>query len=328
MSMSAPSWQSILQQIIKTPPERQRLATALGVTTMTLNRWANENSQPQRPHLIRLVQVVPPLHRNELMAALEENYPDLRSWLKDDSADQISTEFFAQVLSVRTTTIDSLRFWHITDLVLRQALEQLDPNKLGMSITLAQCMPPSEDGKIRTLRERAGKGTLPWTSDLEHLALFLGMESLAGFVIESGRPASVEDLSKDRLLPAYQSDHEVSAGAHPIWFGGRIAGCLLASSTQKSYFTQQRMLLLEAFSNLISLAFDPTDCYPLSMISLKLVPKPEIQRPILSTFRQRTFRKSFEAAQRQERISNVEAEQLVWKELEEILLHTPDEPGA
>ncbi len=324
MGSSTQSWQSILQQIIKTPDERQRMATTLGVTVMTLNRWANENSRPQRPHLIHLVQVIPAQYRMDFLAALERSYPDLQGWLKDESKEQISSNFFAQVLSLRTTTIDSLRFWHISDLLLKQALEQLDPNKLGMSITLAQCMPPSSDGKIRSLRERAGKGTSPWNADLEHLALFLGMDSLAGYVVESGRAASVEDLSKDKILPAYQTEYEVSAAAHPIWFGGRIAGSLLASSTQKGFFEQSRMALMAAFADLFSLALDKEDFYPTSMISLKLMPAPEVQRPILNDFRQLTVKKSFEAIQRRERLSNLEAEQLVWRDLEEQLLTLSD----
>src|SRR5712691_8998080 len=93
-----PSWQSVLQDIIKAPAERQRLATALGVTTMTLTRWANENSRPQRPHLIRLVQMVQPHHREELIQALQASYHDFRSWLHDETPEQIPADFFSQVL--------------------------------------------------------------------------------------------------------------------------------------------------------------------------------------------------------------------------------------
>ncbi len=58
--------------------ERQRLSEALGVTTMTLNRWVHGDSQPQRSHLLRLLQVVQPQHRVELLEALEESYPDIQ----------------------------------------------------------------------------------------------------------------------------------------------------------------------------------------------------------------------------------------------------------
>jgi transcriptional regulator with XRE-family HTH domain len=322
MSVS-PSWQSILQRLIKTPAERQRLATALGVTAMTLSRWANGESNPQRPHLIRLVQAVHPHHRPELLEALKQNYPDIDSWLRENAVEQVPSEFFAQVLNARTTTIESLRFWQIGEMVLKQALNQLDPNQLGMSITLIQCMPPHADGKIRSLRERMGKGTLPWTADLEQMALFLGMESLAGYVVESGRVQSIEDLRKHHLVPGYQSEFEISAAAHPIWLAGRVAGCLLASSTQVGYFSQQRIALLGVFSDLASLAFDPSEFYSPSQIELRPMPPPEVQRRVLTSFRQRVARLQY-----QRRLNSTEAEREAWREIELELLRLGEEESS
>src|SRR5947209_17521589 len=100
----SPSWQSVLQQILKVSGERQRMSTALGLSPMTLTRWANGESNPQRPHLIRLVQIVQPQYREELLAALEIAYPEIQSWLKDDTSEQIPADFFAQLLSISTTT--------------------------------------------------------------------------------------------------------------------------------------------------------------------------------------------------------------------------------
>ncbi len=282
---SSPSWQEILKRIISTPAERQRLAPALGVTTMTLMRWTNGTSRPQRSHLIRLVQLIPPQHRAELLEALAPEFPEIQSGLYEESAEQIPPDFFAQVLNARATIIESLRSWHITDMVLKQALTQLDPNRLGMSITLVQCMAPSRDGKIRSLRERVGKGTLPWTTELEHLSTFLGIETLAGYVVQHQHPMSIEDLSQDNLVPSYQSEFEMSAAANPIWLDGRIAGCLLVSSTQLGYFSQQRLALLGTFSDIISLAFDKNDFYPINCIELTVMPSPEQQRPHLAKFR-------------------------------------------
>jgi len=320
---SSPSWQEILRRIIQTPAERQRLATALGVSPMTLTRWSNESSRPQKPHLIRLVQLVQPQYRAELLEALEPEFPDIQSWLFEETPEQIPPDFFTQVLNARATIIESLRFWHITDMVLNQALTQLDPNRLGMSITLVQCMPPSRDAKIQSLRERIGKGTLPWTAHLEHLSLFLGIETLAGYVVQYQRPASIEDLSRDNLLPAYQSEFEVSAAANPIWLDGRIAGCLLASSTQVGYFSQQRLVLLSTFSDIISLVFDKNDFYRPECIELNVMPSPDKQRPYLAKFRQLVTQALIDAAQNKHHLTNAQAEAKVWQELEEILLNIP-----
>src|SRR5579885_3619148 len=96
MVMSLPAWSIVLQGVIKSPSERQRLSTALGVTSMTLSRWASGESKPQRPHLIHLVRVIHPNQRQELIDALETLYPDIQSWLLEDSTEQIPSEFFAQ----------------------------------------------------------------------------------------------------------------------------------------------------------------------------------------------------------------------------------------
>jgi DNA-binding transcriptional regulator YiaG len=325
--MGTPSqqWPSILQNIIKTPNERNRLAIALGVTTMTLSRWANGEASPQRPHLIRMMQVVQPENRQDLLDALEIHFPEIHTWLREDTPEQVSSEFFAQVLNVRTTTTESLRFWRISDLVLKQALMQLDPNRLGMSIILVQCMPPGPDGKIRGLRERAGKGTFPWTADLEHDVHFLGLESMSGYAAEIGHVVYDDNLSQGKTFPAYPDEYEVSAAAHPIRLEGRIAGCLLASSTQLDFFSQQRLSLLAAFSDLISLAFDKHDFYPPNVLGLRMMPKPEVQRPIIATFRQRVTKKFQEARYHRKPTSNAEAELLVWKEIEAELLALSEE---
>jgi transcriptional regulator with XRE-family HTH domain len=319
-------WQNILQQMIKTPGEHERLAEAIGLSQMTITRWAKGSSNPQRPHLTRLVQVVQPQYREDLIEALEITYPDIQSWLKDEVSEQIPADFFAQILSIRTTTTDALRFWRISDLILKHALTQLDPHQYGMSITLAQCMPPSphHNNKIVSLRERVGKGTYPWSADLEHLALFLGMESLGGYATEMRHIVNVDDLSKDKLLPAYQTEHEISAAAHPIMLGGLVAGCLSASSTQVGYFTQARQALLIALSDLASLAFEKEDFYPPEMIELRVMPRPEFQRPILAKFRHKVSKTLTQAAQQRLLMSNREAEQRVWQEIEEELFSLPD----
>jgi len=165
-----------------------------------------------------------------------------------------------------------------------------------------------------------GRGTPPWLADLEHLALFLGVESLAGYVVQKQRPTSIEDLRGESLLPAYQTEFEISAAAYPIILEGRIAGCLLASSTQIAYFTQQRVALLGAYSDIISTILAKQDFYPPEMIELKPMASLEKQRQYLSTFRQRVINTMLAASERGHPISHSEAEEIVWREIEEILL--------
>ena len=71
-----------------------------------------------------------------MLEALEDTYPDIHSWQKDNSEENIPSEFFARLLSVRTTTTNLLRFWRISDMVLKQILARFNPNQLGMAVTL------------------------------------------------------------------------------------------------------------------------------------------------------------------------------------------------
>src|ERR1700686_5107354 len=192
--------------------------------------------------------------------------PRVESWMKNEDIAHISTEFYLQILNDRASLIEIIRKRELLVKIIKQALIQLDPHQLGMAITLAQCMPPGKNGKIRSLRERMGQGTYPWDADLENLSIFLANESLAGYVAQNQLPSSIEDLSKETLLPAYQTEDEVSAAATPIMLEGKIAGCLLASSVEIGHFTQQRLSLLASFSDLVSLALDPGEFYPREII--------------------------------------------------------------
>jgi hypothetical protein len=316
------SWQSILERSIQLPGERQRLVTALGINPMTLNRWLKAETQPNRNHLIELLRYVQPQYRQELRDAMRASYPEIDSWVVDENPEQISAEFYIQILNDRATLIETTRNREILDKIIKQALIQLDPHQLGMAITLVQCMPPTKDGKIHSLRERMGRGTPPWIADLENLSIFLAMESLAGFVVQYQRPASIEDISKETLLPAYQTDYEVSAAAAPIMLDGNIAGCLLASSTEVDHFTQQRLTLLTAFSDMTSLALESKDYYPPKMIQLGILRHrdAEEQRKILRTFRSRVQEKLMEGYHNQTPLTYSQAEECVWSELEELVL--------
>src|SRR5579864_9541576 len=234
---SSPSWRMVLQKIIRQPGERQRLIAALEINPMTLNRWLKDAFQPNRAHLSALMRYVPPEYRQELREAIQIDHPDFDGWASEADQSHISSDFYIDILDTRAGIMEAKRNREIVEKVLNQALLQLDPHQQGMALTVAQCMPPRADGKIHSLRERTGRGTPPWTADLENFAIFLGMESLAGYVVQNQHPTSIEDLSREKLLPAIQDEFEMSAAAVPLLYEGNIAGCLLASSTVIGHFT-------------------------------------------------------------------------------------------
>ncbi|GAC1667849.1 MAG: hypothetical protein PVS3B1_05110 [Ktedonobacteraceae bacterium] len=317
-------WREFLSSIITNPAERDRIASEIGIHSITLSRWVSGESLP-RPHNMRqLLRALPKNQRNQLQALLEKVSADVADYEIDVSEQEIPYKFIMEVLDARASIPDLLRFWSITRLVLQQALRHLDPERVGLAITVVRCMSPRA-GKIRSLRESVGLGTPPWGGDLEEKALLLGAESLAGHVTVSCRLEHIGDLLANKtFLPTYQVEHEVSAVACPIMHACRVAGCLLLSSTQPDYFAPEaRLSLVRGYTNLLSLAFDPSEFYDPETIALHIMPPPAQQQEYFSGFRQRVVKRMQESARTEHRLASTEAEQLEWQQIEELLLSLP-----
>lgn len=322
-------WREFLGSIISNTSERDRIATEIGVHSVTLSRWVSGESSP-RPHNMRqLLRAIPKQPRQQLQALLEKVSSDVSDYEIDTSEQEIPYKFIMEVLDARASIPDLLRFWSITRLVLQQALRQLDPERVGIAITVVRCMPP-RDGKIRSLRESVGLGTPPWGGDLEEKALLLGAESLAGHVTVSCRLEHIGDLKSNKtFLPAYQVEHEVSAVACPIMHACRVAGCLLLSSTQLDYFAPEaRLSLVRGYTNLVSLAFNPDEFYDPEMIALHIMPPPDRQQEFFDGFRQRVLKRMQKSAVMEQRLASTDAEQLEWLQIEESLLNLQPETNS
>jgi GAF domain-containing protein len=318
------SWRGLLRDIVSNHVERERIANEIGIRSITLTRWANGESNPRPNNVRQLLHALPKQQRDLLTELLEEEHVDLTDPSISDQPDEVEYAFIRQVFETRATTPANLLFWSLSRRVMQQALRRLDPERVGMSITLVQCMPPSSDGKIHSLRESMGLGTPPWPGDLEQQAMFLGAESLAGHVVTNSRPETINDLRVDNsLLPAYQTEYEVSVTAHPILYTNHVAGCLLVSSTQPNYFlSQARLSLILDFTQLIGLAFTPEQFYPSDSIELRLMSSLKVQRDLFTTFQQRIITLMKESFNASRTLTRFEAEQAVWKQFEEELIHT------
>jgi hypothetical protein len=319
-------WRELLGDIINNVAERDRIANEIGVHPVTLTRWVSGDSSP-RPHNLRqLLRALPKAQRTQLLSSLEKVSSDIANFEIDISAQEIPYKFIMDVLEARTSVTDLLRYWSISQMVLQQALRQLDPERLGMTITIVRCM-PLRNGKIHSLRESLGLGTSPWASDLEEKALLLGAESLAGHVTVSCRMEQIGDLHTNKtFLPAYLTEHETSAVACPIMYAGRIAGCLLISSTQIDYFAPEaRLSLIRAYANLLALAFNADEFHDPELLALHIMPPLSIQQNYFGGFRQRVLELMQESVKTNGRLTPPEAEQLVWQEIEEALLRRSTE---
>jgi hypothetical protein len=319
----------VLKSIIKNPRERERIASELRLNAITLTRWSTGESQP-RPHNLRqLHRALPPELRNQFAALVQQEDPSFRDEAPPEPMSHLDPNFLRGVWKMRAETTPILLFWTLCNHVLQHALRQLDPQRAGMSITVAQCMPPVQDGMIRSLREVFGRGTPPWPAEMEREAMFLGAESLAGYVVSLCRPEAIGDLRTEVThLPSYQVGHEVSAAAFPLIYTTRVAGCLLVSSTIPNYFAAPGLFqMIQDYAYQIAEAFTPEQFYPLQQIRLQIMPSFEVQHPLLMTLQERINRRMMrsQSDSSHPQLTRPQAESLIWQELEEELLASAEE---
>jgi transcriptional regulator with XRE-family HTH domain len=328
------TWRALLGKLIQDSSERQRIAQALDINVITLSRWiSGENANPRLPLLRQLLQVIPYQHRELMQELLLQEFPALTSSLKivKQSAEEneIPSEFYTRIFKAFAVTPPLQRSWSIQSLILQQALGQLDPDHVGMAVTIVQCMPPSHNGLVCSLRERAGYGTPPWSVNLEPYAVFLGAESLAGYVVGSGHPRIIQNSKLQQgVLPAHWFAWEKSAAAYPILRANGIAGCLLVSCTQANHFSPARQRLLQNYAELLSIVFEKHEFYDQKLINLRAMPYYRVQEQYLANFRQRVSEVMMQELRNGHSIEIRQAEQLILQQVEEELWHLPAYSGS
>lgn len=325
---TASSWRDFLRDCISNSVERDRIAKEMGISPVTLTRWVTGASNPRSQNLKQLLRALPQQQQDKFATFLKD--ASINFTLPDATLNETFNEteylFIKQVFELRSVTADNLLFWTLCRMVLLQALRRLDSERLGIAVTVVQCMPPSALGFVSSLREIMGFGTPPWPGDLGNQALFLGVESLAGYVVTHFRSEIIDDLRlRSTYLPAYQVEHEVSAAAVPIMYTGLVAGCLLVSSTRAGYFRPEaRLSLVKDYAQLIVLAFTPQQFYSSQQIQLQMMPSVTEQRACFATLQERITALMKEAIDTASPLSRAQAEEIVWEQIEEELLHLPN----
>lgn len=243
-----------------------------------------------------------------------------------EAGQEVTSVFYADVLRAYANLTGVLRFWAISNLVLRQAREQLDPQRRGIELSIARCLPPRNGKKIRSMHECMRIAT--WERQGEDTLLFLGAESLAGYAVSMGRPSVIQNLaqigSNGSGVECRDSMHEQSMAAYPVMRAERIAGCLVAASAQPDYFLEtERLQQLQRYTEVIALAFEPEEFYSNECIELCVMPSEDVQLHHLAGMQQRIARIMAESVVESRPINSMEAERLAWQQFEEELFQRP-----
>ena len=318
------TWRTFLGQLIEDPYVRRRLADSVGVSPITLIRWTKGGFNPRVQSLRRLVQALDKQQQERLLPLIEQVYPDVAHSLSDvphePASLAIPPSLYARTLYTVARAPAHMLFFSLCDFILGHALKQLDPDRLGMSLVVARCLPPTADGMVRSLLESEGRGTSPWPTSTQQGAL-LGVESLVGSAVTTQRVQANQHLGDASMIsPGYQDRNEKSAVAAPILYTGQVAGALLASSTEYDFFDPKRVQFLESCADLLLLAFAREDWYAPERIQLGLLPPAQTQQPLLSKFRSLVNARMQEAARAHEPLPILQAELQIWQQIEEELL--------
>lgn len=284
----SPSWRDLLREVIENNVERQRIARALGVNTVTLTRWAESRSRPRFHYRQKLIDAMPAQMRQEFAASLAKEFPEdaqPSSENEEELISEIPPAFYARIFSAYTSTPGSLRASSIFTIILQQMLVHLDPDQEGLFISVIRCTRPPEGMPVRSLQEIFGRGTPPFQMYQEMQPMLLGIESLAGLAVMQFSKQINQNLREESYRPALRTEFEESAMACPLTFEGRIAGCSLVASTQVNFFTPRRQQIVQDYTNLLVLALGQEDFYEHPRIALQPMPKYQLQQPMFENFR-------------------------------------------
>jgi hypothetical protein len=320
------SWHDLLGQLIENTQMKQSIAQAVHVKPVTLQRWVSQQSTPRNTNMRALQQAIPSNYRQLFQQLVARDMPAFAQQQEQGSIvdTELPSQFYTQVLNAYTHTPTALYPQALCDLILQQAIAQMDPERMGMIISIVQCMPPRQDQKVRSLREIYSIGTPPWENEDDHHHMFLGADSLAGSVIIGHRPVqSANKQTPNPILPVKWEEHEQSAIAHRIAHQTHIAGCLLAVSIHPHFFTDAHEKLMAQYANITALAFEPEQFFAHQNIALFPMPNYEQQKPFFLDFQRRITAKFRTERQHNRLLTFHQAQESVWMDIETSLLQQP-----
>ncbi|MBO0795528.1 MAG: GAF domain-containing protein, partial [Ktedonobacteraceae bacterium] len=251
---------------------------------------ARGQSQPHHDNLHSLVTALPQ-YRYELLYLIRREYPGFTTKpaiVPPEMLAEIPAEFYAQIMGVYSTCPAFLRSSAIRTLIIEQILAHLDPQRQGLSVIVVRYVPPRHKGeKVKSLYLVDGKGTPPWPGELALWPVFFGAESQIGKAIASGHHITVNTSeTRTQLFAQHQTPLEKSTVAYPLLQSDRCPGCLGIGSTESSFFSRERLDILQAYAYLMVLAFEPEEFYDLHEIDLGIMPPAIMQEKHASRYKQ------------------------------------------
>jgi hypothetical protein len=298
-----------LRTLVQTHQDVMSLAATLGVAENTIYRWIKGDSDPRPVHLHNIIQVFPE-HFQQLSTAIQQTFPGALE-TAISNIQEIPKDLYRTVIELLSTTSETEVRWKIMQTIFDAAIAQLDSERQGVSVMFAQPMPEREDG-IHSLYEVMTSGTPPWLPTAES-HVYLGSTSLAGMAAMSQHMQSWNILDNDERAQVDVDIYEQSACAHPVTRGSKIAGVLVISSTQPTFFDDAfaRQSVVD-YAQLLALAFHDEEFKPFTSLNLMPFPSVRWQRAEIN----RSYINRIITSARQRKMNRHQAELLVQQQME------------
>lgn len=321
VSTTEATWRTFLRNAICAPHEAQRLAQELGVTQITIKRWAANQSNPRFQHLQKLMLLFPQQH-DFFLSSIHNEFPDFFPLSQPDAeeaAEPISVDFYHLILTQLLATRSPFHYWSIRESVLQYILNQVDAHHQDTMVMLALCTPPAQGTIVRSLRGVMCVGNPSPGYSLE-MKPFLGAESLVGYAAMILRPVIVADVQQNTTLPIPRRSEHQSIVVYPLLHqGDHIAGTLTIASCRPNAFSMAHIRLMEQCATLFSFTCSSEEFFPPQSMLLQIMPSLAVQAPYLAQFVQRVRHVRSHTTDVYTSMSYEQAERIVWHQLEEEL---------
>ncbi len=321
MDEEAQTWRDLLGKVAAQPEERYRIAAALRINSITITRWITGTSNPRLETLRTLPRILPE-YREQLITLLKQEYPNF--FANEPIVDMpltIPSSFYSHVLNTYSMQPERLRASSLCSTILQQIIQHFDPENEGLVAYIVQCVVPDPGHKVRSMRVIMGYGGSTASSPFTNQTCFCGAESQAGLAALAAHLVVIQNPEEARrIIPGQYAIVRGSSLAIPLLQYDRIAGCVCFASSQENYFSSERIGLLKHYANLLTIAFKPSEFYPLSDVNLAMMPPRSLQVSILAEIQDRILSYMLLPPSEGRPLSRQQVEQKVLKEKEEELI--------
>ena len=268
-----PEWCHLLTRWKEdSPPDTvDKLLVELDTNPRTLYRWMRgENRPDSKLKVLTLEKNIP-----EMAFALRKEFPQYYEYEFQSSQEAVLSAvapFYVRVAQAARDIEKPFLLHTITRLVISNLVAHVDVEQHGFVALLVQLQSTHNNLYADELRAHAWSncGTAIWFDFFLQRSFPVYKKSLCELAISTGN-AAFYPRDQDYLINStdiLHVDRVQSAAAYPILRKGKVAGVIFMAAATENFFTTYVRSIIEHYLLMIDRAFDDTDFYSLSQITI------------------------------------------------------------